>query len=193
MNSITPNPAIIATIQSRRTIKEFRSDPISEETLWRILDAARWAPNHRLTEPWRLVIVGAQSREALADTLASQTASSQDPAVVAKAKNDARRKVMSSPVLLAVTCRVASNSAQQVEDLAAVCAAIQNLQLAAWAEGIGTHWNTGRVTRLPETEALLELSERGEQLVGFVYLGYPAEVPEPPKRRPIRDCVRTLP
>ena len=38
---------------------------------------------------------------------------------------------MASPVLLAVTCRVASNPAQQVEDLAAVCAAIQNLQLAA--------------------------------------------------------------
>jgi nitroreductase len=144
MDSIIPNPAIITAIQSRRTIKEFRSDPIPEETLWRILDAARWAPNHRLTEPWCIAIIGTRSREALADGLASQTASSQDPAVVAKAKNDARRKVMASPVLLAVTCRVASNPAQQVEDLAAVCAAIQNLQLAAWAEGIGTHWNTGR-------------------------------------------------
>lgn len=193
MDSILPDPAIITAIQSRRTIKEFRSDPIPEETLWRILDAARWAPNHRLTEPWRIAIIGTRSREALADGLASQTAASQDPAVVAKAKDDARRKVMASPVLLAVTCRVASNPAQQVEDLAAVCAAIQNLQLAAWAEGIGTHWNTGRVTRLPETEALLELSERGEQLVGFVYLGYPAQVPEPPKRRVIEDFVRVLP
>jgi nitroreductase len=193
MGSIIPNPSIITAIQSRRTIKEFRSDPIPEETLWRILDAARWAPNHRLTEPWRIAIIGTRSREALADGLASQTASSQDPAVMAKAKNDARRKVMASPVLLAVACRVASNPAQQVEDLAAVCAAIQNLQLAAWAEGIGTHWNTGRVTRLPETEALLELSERGEQLVGFLYLGYPAQVPEAPKRRPIEDFVRVLP
>ena len=193
MDSIIPDPAIITAIQSRRTIKEFRSDPIPEETLWRILDAARWAPNHRLTEPWRIAIIGTRSREALADGLANQTASSQDPAVVAKANNDARRKVMASPVLLAVTCRVASNPAQQVEDLAAVCAAIQNLQLAALGEGIGTHWNTGRVTRLPETEALLELSERGEQLVGFLYLGYPAQVPEAPKRRPIEDFVRVLP
>lgn len=193
MDSILPDPAIITAIQSRRTIKEFRSDPIPEETLWRILDAARWAPNHRLTEPWRIAIIGTRSREALADALASQTASSQDPAVVAKAKDDARRKVMTSPVLLAVTCRVANSPAQQVEDLAAVCAAIQNLQLAALGVGIGTHWNTGRVTRLPETEALLELSERGEQLVGFVYLGYPAQVPEPPKRRVIEDFVRVLP
>jgi nitroreductase len=193
MDPITPSPSIITAIQGRRTIKQFRSDPIPEETLWRILDAARWAPNHRLTEPWRIAIIGTQSREALADALASLTVSSQDPPVMAKAKDEARRKVMSSPVLLAVTCRLAENLGQQVEDLAAVCAGVQNLQLAAWGEGIGTHWNTGKVTRLPETSVLLELPERGEQLVGFLYLGYPAQIPEPPKRRPIQDFVRTLP
>src|SRR6201997_2121366 len=120
MDPIITNPTIITAIQSRRTIKEFRSDPIPEEMLWRILDAARWAPNHRLTEPWRIVIIGMQSREALADALASQTASSQDPSVLAKAKEDARQKVMSSPVLLAVTCRLAGNPDQQVEDMTAV-------------------------------------------------------------------------
>jgi nitroreductase len=193
MDSITTNPSIMTAIQSRRTIKEFRSDPIPEETLWRILDAARWAPNHRLTEPWRITIIGTQTREALADALARQAASRQDPSLLAKVKEDARKKVMSSPVLLAVTCRLAGNPDQEVEDLAAVCAAVQNLQLAAWSEGIGSHWNTGKVTRLPETVALLQLSKRGEQLVGFLYVGYPAQVPEPPKRRPIRDFVRNLP
>jgi nitroreductase len=183
----------MTAIQGRRTIKQFRSDPVPEEMLWRILDAVRWAPNHRLTEPWRIAVIGKQSREALADALASETASSQDPSVIAKAKEEARQKVMSSPVLLAITCCLTGNPAQQAEDLAAVCAAVQNLQLAAWGEGIGTHWNTGRVTRLPETGALLGLSERAEQLVGFLYLGYPAQVPEPPKRRPIQDFVRTLP
>jgi len=193
MDTIIYNPTVTTAIQSRRTIKEFRSDPIPEETVWRILDTARWAPNHRLTEPWRIAIIGSRSRETLADALASQMASSQDPSVLVKAKEDARRKVMSSPVLLAITCRIAENPGQQVEDLAAVCAAIQNMQLAAWADGIGSHWNTGRVTRLLETSALLGLSERGEELVGFLYLGYPAQIPEPPKRRPIQDFVRNLP
>jgi nitroreductase len=193
MDSTTPNPAVIDTIQTRRTIKEFRSDPIPEETLWRILDAVRWAPNHRLTEPWRLTIIGKESREGLADALAAQAASGQDLSVVAKAKTEARRKVTSSPVLLAVTCRLDGNPAQRAEDVAAVCAAMQNLQLAAWSEGIGSHWNTGKVTRLPETAALLGLSERSEQLVGFLYLGYPAQVPEPPNRRPIQEFVRRLP
>ena len=193
MDIIIPNPAVIDTIQTRRTIKEFRSDSIPEETLWRILDSVRWAPNHRMTEPWRVIIIGKESREALADALANQAASGQDLSVLAKAKAEARRKVMSSPVLLAVTCRLEGNPAQQAEDLATVCAAMQNMQLTAWSEGIGSHWNTGKVTRLPETNALLGLSERGEQLVGFLYLGYPAQVPEPPKRRPIEDFVRRLP
>jgi nitroreductase len=193
MDATTPSPAVIDTIQTRRTIKEFRSDPIPEETLWRILDVVRWAPNHRLTEPWRLTIIGKESRERLADALAALAASGQDSSALEKAKAETRRKVMSSPVLLGVTCRLEGNPAQQVEDLAAVCAAMQNLQLAAWSEGIGSHWNTGKVTRLPETAALLGLAERSEQLVGFLYLGYPAQVPEPPKRRPIQDFVRKLP
>jgi nitroreductase len=193
MDATTPNPAVIDAIQTRRTIKEFRSDPIPEETLWRVLDAVRWAPNHRLTEPWRLTIIGNESREALADALAALAASGQDSSALEKSKAETRRKVMTSPVLLAVTCRLAGNPAQQVEDLAAVCAAMQNLQLAAWSEGIGSHWNTGKVTRLPETGALLGLSERSEQLVGFLYLGYPAQIPESPKRRPIQDFVRRLP
>ena len=53
---IEPNSAVVTAIENRRTIHEFRPDPIAEETLWRILDAARWAPNHRLTEPWRFTI-----------------------------------------------------------------------------------------------------------------------------------------
>ena len=193
MDATTPNPAVIDAIQTRRTIKEFRSDPIPEETLWRVLDAVRWAPNHRLTEPWRLTIIGNESREALADALAALAASGQDSSALEKAKAETRRKVMTSPVLLAVTSRLDGNPAQQVEDLAAVCAAMQNLQLAAWSEGIGSHWNTGKVTRLPETGALLGLAERSEQLVGFLYLGYPAQIPESPKRRPIQDFVRRLP
>src|ERR1700747_3892892 len=119
MDSIEPNSSVSAVIQARRTIKQFRSDLVPEETLWRILDAARWAPNHRLTEPWRIAIIGTQSREALAHPLASQTASSQDPSVLAKAKENARQNVMSFPVLLAVTCRLAGNPDQQVEDLTA--------------------------------------------------------------------------
>jgi nitroreductase len=189
--SIEPNPAVVTAIENRRTIHEFQPDPIAEQTLWRILDTARWAPNHRLTEPWRFTIIGMQSREAMADALARQI--SRDGDALENARVEARRKVISSPILLAVTCRMEGSAAQKAEDLAAVCAAVQNIQLAAWGQGIGSHWNTGRVTRLPETEALLGLSSRGEELVGFLYLGYPARIPEPPKRRPIDDFVRRLP
>src|SRR5258708_10358276 len=114
MEAITPNPAIIEVIRNRRTIKEFRSDSIPEETLWRILDSVRWAPNHRMTEPWRLTIIGKESREALADALADRAASGQDLSGLAKAKAEARRKARSSPGLLAVTLciggHLASNS-----------------------------------------------------------------------------------
>src|SRR5258707_5075456 len=107
MEAITPNPAIIEVIRNRRTIKEFRSDSIPEETLWRILDSVRWAPNHRMTEPSRLTIIGKESQEALADALANQAESGQDLSALAKAKAEAQRTVMSSPGFLAVTSTLA--------------------------------------------------------------------------------------
>ena len=49
---------VIEAIRTRRTVKAFRPDPVPREQLERILGAARWAPNHRLTQPWRFRHVG---------------------------------------------------------------------------------------------------------------------------------------
>jgi len=186
--------SVLEAILSRRTIYEFRPDPIPEESVWRILEAGIWAPNHRLTQPWRFIVVGETTRSALAEALIqnSPLPPASDTAASAKAREQIQRKVLSQPVLIAIACAVEGDAAQQTEDLAAVCAAIQNMQLAAWAKGIGSHWNTGRVTRLPETERLLGLSKHNERLAGFLYLGYPAKVPDPPPRKPIEYFVRRL-
>lgn len=194
MNNPRFNASVLEAILSRRTIYEFRPDPIPEESIWRILEAGIWAPNHRLTQPWRFIVVGETTRSALAQALIENSTlpPTSDAAAIDKAREQIRRKVSSQPVLIAVACAIEGDVAQQTEDLAAVCAAIQNMQLAAWAEGIGSHWNTGRVTRLPETDLLLGLSEHNERLAGFLYLGYPAKVPDPAERKPIEYFVRRL-
>ena len=42
-----------AAVRSRRTHKAYRPEPVDAETLDELLDLARWAPNHHLTNPWR--------------------------------------------------------------------------------------------------------------------------------------------
>ena len=75
----------------------------------------------------------------------------------------------------------------------AVCCAIQNIQLAAWAEGMGMQWSTGRVVQLPQTSELLNVDRAHEELVGLLYFGYPATTPAPPARKPLAEVMQHLP
>ncbi|MCL6553695.1 MAG: nitroreductase family protein [Firmicutes bacterium] len=45
--------SVVDLIKQRRSVPKMRPDPVPREVLERMLDAAVWAPNHRLTEPWR--------------------------------------------------------------------------------------------------------------------------------------------
>ena len=52
---------VATAIRTRRTHKAYRSEPVDRETLDELLDLARWAPNHHLTNPWRFRVVGPQA------------------------------------------------------------------------------------------------------------------------------------
>jgi nitroreductase len=45
-------------VRTRRTHKAYRPEPVDAETLDALLDLARWAPNHHLTNPWRFRVLG---------------------------------------------------------------------------------------------------------------------------------------
>src|SRR5579883_2912176 len=53
-------------IQTRRTIKRYRAEPVPGALIEQVLEAAVWAPNHRLTEPWEFVVVQGETLEQLA-------------------------------------------------------------------------------------------------------------------------------
>ena len=58
---------VLEAIHTRRTIAKFQPEPIPAETLTEILAAGIWAPNHRLTEPWRFVILGPETQRLLGE------------------------------------------------------------------------------------------------------------------------------
>jgi nitroreductase len=158
-------------ILSRRTIKDFKPDPVPADALDRALTAGTWAQNHKLTEPWRFIVLGPETHRALAAI---------------------DGKLATKPCIVAVTCLRTGDAFQQREDYAAACCAIQNIQLAAWAEGIGMQWSTGRTAMSPQTQALLSINPDEEEFVGLLYFGYPASVPKPQPRRPLAEVTRRL-
>ena len=188
---------LFEAILNRRTIKDFRPEPVADAVLERALGAGLWAQNHRMTQPWRFAVLGPETQRALAQAGAEAQVQSlpagADATTQAKVRAGAVQKLMSKPLIVVVSCLLNGDPFQRREDYAAVCCAIQNIQLAAWADGLGMQWSTGKQTHLPQTYHLLGLDPAAEEIVGFLYFGYPALIPAPLPRKPLADVTRRLP
>ncbi|MEE2680838.1 MAG: nitroreductase [Planctomycetota bacterium] len=175
---------------NRRTIHRYTNQSVSDEVLERALHAAHHAPCHRLTFPWRFILVGSQARDALAtlgvNLKRARTGLSEEAA------NSARAKLL-APDRLIVVCQVACEDPFQArEDYAACSCAIQNLTLSLAADGVGSKWSSGAITRHPDTYRVCEVDPTGFEIIGFVWAGYPQEVPSV-KRPPLESVVKAIP
>ena len=161
-------------IHTRRTIHNYTADPVDEQALIRILSAAHMAPCHKLTWPWRFNLVGPQTRQAIVDIGIRLKGGENPPERLVQA---IREKVLNPGALVVVTQVLADNAHRREEDYAAICCAIQNLQLAARAEGYGAKWSTGALTQDVSLYSLLALDSVLEKIVGFVWVGVGSTIP----------------
>jgi nitroreductase len=167
------DPRMADVIRGRRTIGTFRPELPSREIVLAAIDVARWAPNHKKTEPWHVVWLGPETKQAVIELNARLVAQSKGPSE-AESK---RRKWAEVPGWLVVTCDLADNPLRRDEDYAACCCLVQNLMLSLWSAGIGTKWATGDVIRQAEFLELLGLDSKKQRAVGLIWYGYPAVTP----------------
>lgn len=177
-----------AVLRSRRTIGAFRPDVPPRELVVSALELSCWAPNHRKTEPWRFALLGPETAASIVALNAELVAAKKGPQEAERK----RREWSAVPGWLVVTCLRADDPIQSEEDYAASCCATQNLLLALWSRGIGTKWSTGDVTRHPRFSELVGFDPRLERMVGLIWYGYPASIPEQ-RRRPLADVFRERP
>lgn len=178
---------VLETIKSRRTIHDYRSDPVDQRLIDEALECAIRAPNHKLTNPWRFTQIDGSLRDAIAD-IAVKVKNDKRP-VTENQETAIRKKVTCSPELVVVSQKIDPDPFRRKEDYASCACAIQNFTLALWSEGVGSKWSSGAVTYAPETYALLEIDEGIEEIVAFLWIGYPALIPDPP-REPVTAVFR---
>jgi nitroreductase len=184
---------ISEALLTRRTVHAYTKDPVPEDALARALDAARYAPNHGLTFPWRFTRPGPVGRDAIAELYVrlKQEASSNP---LSSAKRQRYFNKVRDPAVLLVVSQVRSEDPFRArEDYASVAAAIQNLHLSVHADGLGAKWSTGGVTHHSETYAICSIDPAVEEIVGFVWVGVPRTVPQVAERPPLSTLVRTTP
>lgn len=144
---------------------------IPDAIIQQLLENANQAPSHKLTEPWRFTVFSGRGREKLA---ALQAAVYRQYAGE-KFKQAKYEQLLVVPQqcshVIAIGCKRHPEQLPEMEEVAAVACAVQNIYLSMAAYGIGGYWSTGGVTYLEEAKPLFGL-EMQDIFMGFLYLGY---------------------
>ncbi len=183
---------VTGAIRSRRSAKRLLDTPVDQAAIERLLEAATWAPNHHMTEPWRFWVIRGEARGRFGLAMAAgdlNTHRDATPEQRETMRTSAIGKAHRAPVIIAVAAVMAdANRNPDVEEISATAAAIQNMLLQAEADGLGTIWRTGRSAYEPEMAEFFGLTER-DRILGFIYVGHPD--PTAPlrdgQRQPVSD------
>jgi len=162
-------------IRTRRTHKAYRAEPVDRGVLEELLELARWAPNHNLTNPWRFRVLGPGALDRLKQAAGPEGAAKLDRA----------------PTLIAASVVRSGDPVQDQEDLCATAVAVYIVLLAAHARGLAGYWRTPDVLRTPAGRAALGIGD-DERVVGLIHLGPPRQEREPPERLSAGEYVSWL-
>jgi nitroreductase len=185
---------ILEAIKTRRSVGKVRQDCPPRVVIEQLLEAASWAPNHHVTEPWRFVVIAGDAREAFGEAMATAKTAEMDPAVkdIPMEFDRAKSKALRAPVIIAVAAEIPIGAkCVEIEEVAATAAAVQNLLLAAHALGLGAIWRTGDPAYDSGVKQFLGFAPT-DHLLGFVYVGYPTVEPIRAKHTPATDLTRWI-
>lgn len=165
-----------SAIKARRTHKQYGAEPVAEDVVRALLDLARFAPNHHLTQPWRFRVLGPSTREAL------------DAVVPEKEVAKLRR----APTLVLATAVLSGDPQQDEEDLHAVACTVYAVLLGATSRGLASYWRTPGCFAEPAVRELLGL-DADERVVALIHLGDAVSQPPEKERTPLDDVLSWLP
>jgi nitroreductase len=173
---------VLDVIRRRRTSMLVDAQrEVPDEVIEQLCDAAAWAPCHKRTWPWQFASVTGDARLELGDVAAEAMAARGDePARVTKT----RTKYTRTPAVLVVGSEAGDTPLRTVENRDATAAAVQNLLLAATAQGLASYWSScpkGASTPVAQWCGFPD----GTDIVAIVYLGWSAGEVTVPERPPV--------
>jgi nitroreductase len=187
---------VLAGINSLRSVRRFKTDPVSEDQLRIVLESASKAASGSNTQPWQFVVVQdaktkARLKEPMLRTWLERLAGGSGmPQRMRDVYDDATEMLQNTErVPVIIYCCVDLNRVGKSEEVryASIYPAVQNLMLAAHALGLATcltvHGSTPTRGE-PEVKKILGIPEQ-VKIACLVYLGYPAIRLGHPKRKPI--------
>ncbi len=196
--------AVYRVIAERRDIRRFRPDEVPDSVMRRVLEAAHRAPSVGLMQPWRIIVIRELGRRVSIRSLAQRERLRQADRFDERTRQFLDQKVegiVEAPLGLCVCCdpgdpgvEVLGRGTIPQTDVYSTACAIENLWLAARAEGLGVGWVS--FYRPDDMRALLGIPARVEP-IAYLCLGWPDERPVRPglesagwaSRAPLEDVL----
>ena len=208
-------PDILDVLVSRKSIRRYKPDPIPDEMIDKILEAARWAPTGENYQPWRFIVIQDQERRNKIGNLAKQGSGSrmtawyclgelqqrfdkiEDPVKRAEVlrfmySGEVSEFAKQAPVVIAIIGSLQVGSVDVPYDL---CAAIENMLIEAHALGLGACWVHGPVASSRDAKRFKEILKiptgMGEyKVIAYLAFGWPKEARKHPRPKfPLEDMV----
>lgn len=178
---------VYEAIMNRRSIRRFDGAPVDLEVVERLVRAASAAPSAGNSQPWHFHVTSGASRDAVCGITALSTVHLQEyldmlPPTDYEAAERFFANLGNAPVVIVVSVPVPEDEASRINDVLATGCAIENLMVAAFAEGLGccnitfSFWVRDKLSERLEIPA-------DREIISLVLLGHPAEIPEAAARR----------
>ncbi|AGC77693.1 nitroreductase [Nonlabens dokdonensis] len=187
------NKSLEQLIQSRRSIfpAQYTGGEIPHTDLLEILESARWAPNHKKTEPWRYKVLEGQAITDLGNFMCEQFVKNTGKPLSFKLKKLKEKLAKTSVMILIFKYRDEKESIPEWEETAAVSMSVQNMWLTTHQLGYGCYWSSPKAFANMSQFKNIRVDGR-EEFLGFFYLGtYEKEQEiELPQRKTIEEFVQ---
>lgn len=164
-------------IKSRVSNSNFNAKEVDSQLLINLLDIAVYAPNHKMREPWRFIILQNEGKDTFVEkyliALNEEKKNRFEPSI---------RKIFQAPTILAFVMPTNSNLHDELEDMEAVATVIQNFMLLATEAGLATSWKTPQYSETDIFKEQLGLTS-SEIIIGLVMIGYSDTIRDPKLRK----------
>jgi nitroreductase len=192
-------------VSGRRSVRKFLADPVPREWLNRIIEAACWAPSASNRQDWEFTVITSRAiMEQMGEFVRMRWKQILDLSNASTVTKELRRYTKNfswfskAPTLIVISakkpesflCHLLGDRVADVAGAKASAAmAAQNLMLAAYAAGLASCCLTGPLAAQEDFKELLGFGKRRE-IVCLIALGFPAEQPTTPSRRPVEKITR---
>jgi len=171
--------------RSRRSVfpEQFEEGKkVDDSIIKEILINATWAPNHGQAEPWQFTVFTGEGLKKLASFQSELYKQEAGDNFKEGTYVKLREKPLKASHIIAIGMkRTTVKNIPEVEDVAAVACAVQNMYLSLTAYKLGGYWTTGGITYYEKAKPFFGLGEN-DRLMGFFYIGHIA-IPSPSAKR----------